>query len=101
MMTRLRTRWGSLDFVDINALMTECNSVWCLAEVLTKYFNRIDKAQRQLARTNVQIDERTMMLKALKSFKDAGNYDAPIQEWETRLAATQTYANLKTIMSTE
>ncbi len=41
------------------------------------------------------------MLKALKSFKDAGNYDALILEWEARQAATQTYANLKTMMSTE
>jgi hypothetical protein len=46
MMTHLQTRWGSLDFVDINALMTECNSVRSLAEVLTKYFNCIDKARR-------------------------------------------------------
>ncbi len=50
---------------------------------------------------NVQIDEQAMMLKALKCFKDSGNYDAPIQEWEARPAAAQTYANLKTMMSTE
>jgi hypothetical protein len=71
------------------------------AEVPTKYFNCIDKTQQQLASANVQIEERAMMLKALKSFKDAGNYDAPIREWEARPAATQTYANLKRMMSTE
>jgi hypothetical protein len=79
--------------------MTECDSVWSPAEVPTKYFNCIDKAQRQLACVNVQIDKHAMMLKALKSFKDAGDYDAPIREWEARLAAAKTYANLKTIMS--
>ncbi len=28
MMPHLLTRWGALDFVDINALMSECDSVW-------------------------------------------------------------------------
>jgi hypothetical protein len=77
------------------------HSVWSPADVPTKYFNCIDKARRQLARVNVQIDKRAMMLKTLKSFKDAGDYDAPIWEWEARLVAIQTYANLKTMMSTE
>lgn len=101
MMTHLRNRWGALDFVDITALMSECDSGWSSSEVPTKYFNRIDKARRQLLRANVQIDERAMMLKALKCFKDAGDYDAPIREWEARPAAAQTYANLKTMMSME
>jgi hypothetical protein len=101
MMTHLGMQWGTLDFVDINALMIECDSVWSPAEVPTKYFNCIDKARRQLACANVQIDKRAMMLKALKSFKDAGDYNALIWGWEARPAATQTYANLKTMMSTE
>jgi hypothetical protein len=92
---------GCIGFVDINMLMAECNSAWSTAKIPTKYFNRIDKARRQLAHANVQIDKRAMMLKALKYFKDAGNYNTPIQEWEARPAATQTYANLKTMMSME
>ncbi len=56
MMTYLLTQWGALDFVDINALMTECNSLGSPTEVPTKYFNRIDKARRKLARANVQTD---------------------------------------------
>ena len=101
MMTHLRARWGALDFVDINMLMAECDSTWSPAEVPTKYFNRIDKARRQLARANVQIDERAMMLKALKCFRDAGDYDAPIREGEARPPAAQTYPNLKIMMSLE
>jgi hypothetical protein len=97
MMTHLQTWWGALDFV----VMSECDSAWSPAKIPTKCFNRIDKARRQLARANVQIDEQAMMLKALKCFKDAGNYNAPIHEWEGRPAATQTYANLKMMMSTE
>ena len=50
---------------------------------------------------NIQIDERAMMVKALKCFKDAGDYDAPIREWEARPVAAQTYSNLKIMMSME
>jgi hypothetical protein len=99
MMTHLQTRWGALDFVDIDMLMAECNSAWSPAKILTKYFNCINKARRQLARANVQIEEQAIMLKALKCFKDTGNYNVQIQEWEARLAAAQTYANLKTMMA--
>jgi hypothetical protein len=81
--------------------MTECDSPWNAAEVPTKYFNRVNKARRQLARANVQIDERAMMAKALKSFKDAGDYDPAIREWEARPAVNQTYAQLKVLMCAE
>ncbi len=92
---------GSIGLFDINAIMAECNSAWSPAEVPTKYFNQIDKAKRQLLHANVQIDEHAMMIKALKCFKDAGDYDAQIREWEARPAAAQTYPNLKTMMSME
>ena len=101
MLTHLRNRWGAMDFVDITALLAECDLPWNAAEVPTKYFNRVDKARRQLARANVQIDERAMMVKALKSFKDAGDFDPAIREWEARPVAMQTYANLKIVMCME
>jgi hypothetical protein len=42
-----------------------------------------------------------MMAKSLKSFKDAGDFNAPLREWEARPAAVQTYANLKVLMCAE
>ncbi len=42
-----------------------------------------------------------MLAKALKSFKDAGDFDAPIREWEARPAIAQTYANFKVVMCAE
>ncbi len=41
------------------------------------------------------------MNKALKSFQDAGDYDASICEWESRPVADQMWANLKIMMCTE
>jgi len=101
MITHLRLCWGTMDYVDINALIAECDATWDANEVPTKHFNRIEKARRHLARANVQIDERAMMVKALKSFKDVGDFNAPIREWEARPVALQTYANLKIVMCTE
>ena len=57
MLTHLRDRWGTMDFVDINALLAECDMPWNAAEVPTKYFNQVDKARRQLVRANVQVDD--------------------------------------------
>lgn len=91
MLTHLRERWGALDFVDINALMAECDLPWSPEKVPTKYFNRINKAWRQLLQAN----------EAIKSFKDTRDYNAPIREWEARPVADQTYVNLKTMMCTE
>ncbi len=39
MLTHLRNRWGVVDFVDITALMSECDVPWSVAEVPTIYFN--------------------------------------------------------------
>ncbi len=101
MITHLKTRYGSMDYVDITALMAECDAPWDPTEVPTKHFNKVEKARRQLARANIQIDERAMLVKALKGFKDAGDFDAPIREWEARPVAMQTYENLKIVMCTE
>ena len=101
MLTHLRDCWGTMDYVDIASLLAECDTPWNAAEVPTKYFNRTEKARRQLARANVQIDERAMLAKALKSFKDAGDFDASIREWEARPVIAQTYANFKVVMCAE
>ena len=101
MLTHLCNRWGTMDYIDITALLAECDTPWNAAEVPEKYFNRLDEARRQLARLNVQIDERAIVAKALKSFKDAGDYDAAIREWEAKSFANQTYSNLRIVMNTE
>ncbi len=53
---------------------------------------------KQLAWANIIWDRRAMMNKALKSFKDAGKYDAAICEWEACPIASQTWDNLKVLM---
>ncbi len=101
MLTHLCNCWGVVDFVDITTLMAECNAPWSVDEVPTLYFNRVEKAMKQLAKANINWDWRAMMNKALKSFKNAGSYEHAIREWEARPVATQTWDNLKILMCTE
>jgi hypothetical protein len=49
MLTCLCNWWGTMDFVNITALLAECNTPWNAAEVPTKYFNWTKKTRRQLA----------------------------------------------------
>jgi hypothetical protein len=44
MLTHLHGCWGTMDFVDITAFLSECNTPWNTVEVPTKYFNQTDKA---------------------------------------------------------
>jgi hypothetical protein len=78
MLTYLRKHWGIVDFMDITALMSECDVPWSVAEVPTIYFNQVEKAMKQLAKANITWDWWAMMNKALKSFKDAGYYEPAI-----------------------
>jgi hypothetical protein len=73
MLTHLPSCWEVVDFVNIMALMVEWDAPWSVDEIPTLYFNRVEKAMKQLAKANINWDWRAMMNKALKSFKDAGS----------------------------
>ena len=45
MLTHLRDRWGTMDYVDITALLAEIDTPWNSAEVPEIYFNRLDEAR--------------------------------------------------------
>ena len=101
MLTHLRTRWGSADFVDKCALLNELNSPWNVAEVPSVYFNRVEKATKQLARVNVPWPMEASMNSTLKSFKDCGDYDVPVREWEAKPEVQKTWDNLRIMILNE
>jgi ribosomal protein L32 len=101
MIAHLRTRWGSADFVDKCTLLNELNSPWNVAEVPTAHFNRVEKAIKQLARVNVPWPLEASMNSTLKAFKDSGDYDPAVREWEAKPEADKTWANLKIMVSNE
>ncbi len=101
MITHLRTRWGSADFVDKCELLNTLNSPWNVAKVLTTHFNKVEKAIKQLARVNVPWPLEASMNSTLKTFKDSGDYDPAVREWEARPEIEKTWANLKIMVSNE
>ena len=101
MITHLRTRWGNADFVDKCALINELNTPWTAAEVPTIYFNRVEKATKQLARVGVPWPREACINSALKAFKDAGDYDAAVREWEARPDVEKTWDNVKKMITSE
>jgi hypothetical protein len=101
MITHLRTRWGSADFVDKCELLNTLNSPWNVAEVPTTHFNKDEKAIKQLARVTVPWPLEASMNSTLKTFKDSGDYDPAVREWEARPEIEKTWANLKIMVSNE
>jgi hypothetical protein len=85
----LRNRGGALDFADTKTLLTGRDQEWDASEVPTIYFNRVEKAMKQLTRAGIMSDlkERTEM--ELFQFKNTGEYDATVREWEAKPVATK------------
>jgi hypothetical protein len=48
MLDHLRNRGGALDFADTKTLLVERDQEWDASKVPTLYFNRIEKAMKQL-----------------------------------------------------
>ena len=101
MINHLRSRGGQLDFTDTRRLISERDSEWDTNEVPQVYFNRVEKAIKQLKRAGIQsnLNERRDM--ALYYLKAAGEYDAAVREWEAKPIADKTWQNIKVFISTE
>ena len=101
MINHLRSRGGHLDFTDTRRLISERDSEWDTNEVPQVYFNRVEKAIKQLERAGIQsnLNERRDM--ALYYLKAAGEYDAAVREWEAKPIADKTWQNIKVFISTE
>ena len=101
MLAHLQTQWELADFVDKCALLNKLNTPWNVAEVPTVYFNRVEKATKQLARVNVPWSMEASMNSTLKAFKDCGDYDTLVREWEAKPEISKTWENLKVMISNE
>ncbi len=49
MLTHLRSRWGTTDFVDTCKLLKELHTPWDVSKVPSVFFNCVEKAIKQLA----------------------------------------------------
>jgi hypothetical protein len=93
MMTHLRTRGGSLDFVDTKKLLVKRYGEWDASEVPQLYFNRVEKAIQGLTRAGIISDLNKRHDMALYYLKASGEFDAAIRDWENRPAGQKTWQN--------
>jgi hypothetical protein len=101
MITHLQNQRGALDFVNTKTLLAERDQEWDTSEVPTLYFNRVENAMKQLTRAGTTSDQKEKMDMALYYFKSTGEFDAAVQEWEAKPAATRTWQNIKSFILAE
>ena len=65
------------------------------------YFNRVEKATKQLVLVNVPWPMEASMNSTLKAFKDYGTYNALVREWEAKPEINKTWENLKVMILNE
>lgn len=101
MISHLRARGGQLDFTDTKTLISERDAEWDANEVPQVYFNRVEKAIKQLENGGItsNMNERRDM--ALFYLKASGEYDAAVREWEAKPTADKTWTNVKAFISNE
>jgi hypothetical protein len=65
------------------------------------YFNRIEKAMKQLKRAGITSDLNERRDMALYYLKTTGEYEPAVRKWENKPAADKTWANIKVFISNE
>ncbi len=101
MIDHLKVRGGTLDFMDTKTLLAERDMECDISKNPQIYFSRVEKAVKTLTRANITSDMNQFQDMALYHFKASGKFDAAVREWENKLAADKTWANIKTFISAE
>ncbi len=101
MITHLCNPGRQMDFTDTKKLISEQDSEWDTNEVPQVYFNRVEKAIKQLKRAGIQSNLNKRRDTALYFLKASGEYDAAVREWEAKSETDKTWANIKIFISTE
>jgi hypothetical protein len=101
MIQHLLNRGGQLDFTDTKKVILEQDLEWDTNEVPQVFFNRVEKAIRQLKRAGIQSNLNECRDMALYFFKASEEYDTAVREWEAKPAADETWANIKIFISTK
>ena len=73
-----------MDFTDTKKLISEQDSEWDANEVPQVYFNRVEKAIKQLERAGIQSNLNEHRDTALYFLKASGEYNAAVREWEAK-----------------
>jgi len=101
MIEHLQERSGGLDHKDVSAIAAERDAEWDVTETPAVYFNKVEKAIKQLERFNIQTDLTLCMNRAIEAFDNSGLCDAAVREWNNKDKAEKTWSNAKKFINTE
>ena len=101
MIEHLLTRGGVLNFADTKDLLAKRDGEWNITENPQIYFNRAEKAIKDLARIGINSDLNERRDIELFHLKATGEFHPAIREWEAKPAADKTWANIKFFISAE
>jgi hypothetical protein len=97
----LRSQGGALDFVDTKTLLVERDAEWDVSEVSQIYFNRFERAIKELTKAGIVSDLNERRDMALYYLKASGEFDAAVRKWEQKPSASKTWTNIKSFIATE
>jgi hypothetical protein len=101
MIKHLQERSGGLDHKDVSAIAAERDAEWDVTETPAVYFNKVEKAIKQLERFHIKTDLVLCMNRALEAFDNSGLFDAAVREWNNKDKAEKTWSNIKTFINIE
>ena len=95
MLEHLESRGGKMDFIDTNEIKQERDAPWDTNEHVVTYFNRVTQAVKQLERAKIRTDEIELLNQALYTFKQSGELEQALVNWDAKDEAGQTWKKAK------
>ena len=87
--------------MDVSDLIAELTKPWEVSEHPATKFARDDKYERQLIKAGLPNQQALRLSLAQASFKETGEYDTQLREFDARPAVDRTFANFRTFIITE
>ena len=84
-----------MDFIDTNEIKQERDTPWDTNEHVVTYFNRVTQAVKQLERAKIRTDEIELLNQALYTFKQSGELEQALVNWDAKDEADQTWEKAK------
>ena len=96
LMDHLDANCGGLHPVDLINLPTEMMTFYATAEGIPEYINKLEDAQRKLARANLPMQDVQLLAIASTAVLAAQHFPRATDEWEAMAPALKTWATWKT-----
>ena len=95
MIKHLEDRGGTLDYFETQEIKMKRDAPWDGEENVVTYFSRVEKARKQLERANIATSDNELINQALFTFKQSGELEQGLVNWDAKAGADKTWTELK------